>query len=428
MNKLESEREIVAHLGGAAKPSAETAAPALKISFVEFVTLTAALMALTALSIDIMLPALPQIGTALGVKSENDRQLIIVLYMAGFAAGQLVYGPLSDRIGRKPTLMAGLAIFVAGTLGALMSGSFDSLLAARLVQGVGAASPRVVALAVVRDLYSGRQMARVMSFAMMVFIIIPVLAPSLGQGLLHLGDWHLTFYALLALGLAVTVWSALRLPETARAVTGHSQRESLLSSFKAVIMEPQTVVYGAAGGFMFGCLLAYVASAQQVFVDVYALGDYFPIVFGAVASVMAIASFANSRLVGPLGMRRVSHTALVGFVIVAIVLCLAVKAGFANVWVFAGLISAEFFLFGLIAPNFNALAMEPQGRNAGMASSVIGGLSTAIGATAGGLIGRMFDGTPLPLAIGFAACSLITLAMVYALEGREGFWGKNRPR
>ena len=429
MNKFASEREMAAESRGVLDQQRTTDhPPAHKISFVEFVTLTAALMALTALSIDIMLPALPEIGTALGVKSENDRQLIIVIYMAGFAAGQLIYGPLSDRIGRKPTLMAGLAIFVAGTLGALLSGSFDSLLAARLVQGIGAASPRVIALAIVRDLYSGRQMARVMSFAMMVFIIIPVLAPSLGQGLLHLGDWHLTFYALLALGLGVTVWSALRLPETARAVIDHAQQSSLLSSFKAVVMEPQTVVYGAASGFMFGCLLAYVASAQQVFVDVYALGEYFPIVFGAVASVMAIASFVNSRLVGPLGMRRVSHNALIGFVLVAIVLSIVVKAGAANVWIFSGLIAAEFFLFGLIAPNFNALAMEPQGRNAGMASSVIGGLSTAIGATAGGVIGRMFDGTPLPLALGFAGCSLITLGMVYRLEGRSEFGGRNRPR
>ena len=429
MNKFESEREIAVEAPGVIdKLPADSHPPGLKISFVEFVALIAALMALTALSIDIMLPALPQIGTALGVKSENDRQLIIVIYMAGFAVGQLIYGPLSDRIGRKPTLMAGLAIFVAGTFGALLSGSFDSLLAARLVQGVGAASPRVVALAVVRDLYSGRQMARVMSFAMMVFIIIPVLAPSLGQGLLHLGDWHLTFYALLALGLGVTVWSALRLPETARAVIAHAHQGSLLSSLKAVVMEPQTVVYGAAGGFMFGCLLSYVASAQQVFVDVYALGEYFPVVFGAVASVMAIASFINSRLVGPLGMRRVSHTALVGFVLVALVLSIAVKAGAANVWIFSGLIAAEFFLFGLIAPNFNALAMEPQGRNAGMASSVIGGLSTAIGATAGGVIGRMFDGSPLPLALGFAGCSLITLGIIYGLEGRADFGGRHRPR
>jgi DHA1 family bicyclomycin/chloramphenicol resistance-like MFS transporter len=397
------------------------------ISFVEFVAMTAALMALTALSIDIMLPALPAIGAALGVDRENDRQLIVILYMAGFAAGQLIYGPLSDRIGRKPALLAGLTIFALGTLGALLSGSFYALLAARLVQGLGAASPRVVAVAVVRDIYSGRQMARVMSFAMIVFIIIPVFAPSIGQGLLHLGDWRLTFVALLVMSLAITVWSRLRLPETSRQALGTERVLTLCQSFKAAVLKPQTAAYGAASGFMFGCLLAYVASAQQVFVDVFHVGQAFPFVFGAIASVMAVASFINAQLVERIGMRRVSHSALAAFVVVSLGLAVASEVGMANLPVFATLVASDFFLFGLIAPNFNALAMEPQGHNAGMASSVIGSLSTAIGAITGGLIGASFDGTVLPLALGFAGCSLITMAIILAVEGRTGIFGRNQP-
>ena len=166
----------------------------LMISFVEFVCLTASLMALTALAIDIMLPALPDIASSFGVQSENDRQLVVILYMAGFALGQIFFGPLSDHFGRKPMLMAGLAVFIVGTVAALWASSFETLLAARLVQGVGAASPRIIAIAVVRDLYAGRQMARVMSFAMMVFITVPVLAPSVGQALLHIGNWHWIFW------------------------------------------------------------------------------------------------------------------------------------------------------------------------------------------------------------------------------------------
>ncbi|HEY8128948.1 MAG TPA: MFS transporter, partial [Hyphomicrobium sp.] len=192
----------------------------LSISFVEFVGLTAALMAITALAIDIMLPALPQIASAFGAAGENDRQLIVILYMAGFAVGQIFFGPLSDHYGRKPILMAGLAVFIAGTIGALWSGSFEMLLIARLVQGIGAASPRIIAIAVVRDLYGGRQMARVMSFAMMVFIIIPVLAPSVGQALVHLGNWHWIFFALLVMASVAALWSGLRLPETARPALG----------------------------------------------------------------------------------------------------------------------------------------------------------------------------------------------------------------
>jgi len=383
-------------------------------------------MALTALSIDIMLPALPQIGAALGVTSENDRQLVVILYMAGFAVGQIFVGPLSDHFGRKPVLLSGLAILIVGTLGALLSGSFATLLSARVVQGLGAASARVVAVAVVRDLYRGRQMARVMSFAMMVFIVIPVLAPSAGQALIQIGDWRLTFFALLAMAFAIAVWAGLRLPETGRHALGIERALGLREAFARAIFEPLTLAYGAAGGFMFGCLLAYVASAQQVFVEVFDLGQAFPVAFGAIASAMAVASFANARLVGRLGMRKVSHTALAGFMTVSLILVTASALGVASLPVFAPLVAVAFFLFGLIAPNFNAIAMEPQGHNAGMASSVIGSLGTAIGALAGGLVGRSFDGTVLPIAAGFAACSMITCAIVFMVEGREGLFGRNR--
>lgn len=396
------------------------------LSFVEFVVLTAAMMALTAISIDIMLPALPQIGKALGVSSENDRQLVVILYMAGFAAGQFFFGPLSDHIGRKPALMAGLAIYIVGTVAALASGAFPTLLAARLVQGIGAASPRVIAIAVVRDLYGGRQMARVMSFTMMVFIVIPVLAPSIGQALIQLGNWHWTFYALLAMAILIAVWAGFRLPETAAPALGLERPKSLGDSLRTAIFDSQTMAYGAAGGFMFGCLLAYVASAQQVFVEVFGMGEAFPVVFGAIASVMAIASFVNARLVERLGMRRLSHAALLGFLAVSLCLAFAAAAGEAGILVYAPLVSSAFFLFGLIAPNFNAIAMEPQGHNAGMASSVTGSLSTAIGAMAGGLVAHAFDGTVFPIAAGFAACSLITCLIVFAIEGKHGFFGRNR--
>ena len=403
-----------------------TQEPALKISFFEFVALTAALMAMTALSIDIMLPALPAIGAAMGVSSDNDRQLIVIVYMGGFAFGQLFYGPMSDRYGRKPVLMLGLAIFLVGTIGALISQSFELLLAARLIQGIGAASPRVVAVAIVRDLYSGRHMARVMSFTMMVFIIIPVFAPSIGLALIHLGNWHWTFYGLLAMALIITVWAGLRLPETARDVIVSAKPQSLSGSFGAVVRNPQTMAYGVASGLMFGCLLAYVASSEQVFVELFKLGELFPVAFGAVASTMALASFANSRLVEKLGMRRVSHTALAAYVGVSFALATAARFGFANLAVFSILVGSAFFLFGMIAPNFNALAMEPQGRHAGMASSVIGSLSTAVGAVAGGVIGRAFDGTVMPLAFGFLACSLATVTVILMVEGRAGLFGANR--
>lgn len=398
----------------------------LRISFTEFVGLCACLMAMTALSIDIMLPALPEIGKALGVTNDNDRQLIVVLYMVGFSAGQILFGPLSDRFGRKPVLMTGLAIFIVGTIGAIIASTFDALLAARFVQGFGAASPRIIAVAIIRDLYRGRQMARVMSFAMMVFIIIPVLAPSVGQALIHVGNWHWTFYALLAMGLVAVVWSSLRLPETARQLVNDEPPPSIKRSFIDTVSQSQTLGYGIAGGFMFGCLLSYVASAQQVFVDVYKTGSAFPIYFGAIASSMAIASFVNASLVEKLGMRFASHSALVAFIGVSLLLIISALAGVATLPIYVLCIGAAFFLFGLIAPNFNAIAMEPQGRNAGMASSVIGALSTAIGAIMGGTVGHMFDGTVVPIAAGFAACSILAFAIIVIAEGPSHLFGRNR--
>lgn len=399
----------------------------LSISFLEFVCLSACLMAMTALAIDIMLPALPTIASSFGVASENDQQLIVVLYMAGFAVGQIFFGPLSDHFGRKPMLLLGLAVFILGTVAALWAKSFEMLLAARLIQGVGAASPRIIAIAVIRDLYAGRQMARVMSFAMMVFITIPVLAPSVGQVLVHVGNWHWIFIVLLVMAAGAAIWSGLRLPETARPALGVERPLTLIPALLAALLNPLTAGYGAAGGFMFGCLLAYVASAQQVFVDVFGIGDVFPVVFGAIASAIAVASFVNARLVGRLGMRRVSHTALVGFITVSLVLAAASAFGAAGFVTFAVAVGLSFFLFGLIAPNFNAIAMEPQGHNAGMASSVIGALGTAIGALAGGLVARGFDGSIFPISAGFAICSLIAGVLVLSVEGPSSMFGRNRP-
>lgn len=408
-------------------PPPPAAPPELKISFAEFVGLTALLIALTALSIDIMLPALPALASALGVVRENDRQLVVIVYMVGFSFGQLVYGPLSDHLGRRSVLLAGIAIYIAGSLLALMAGSFEVLLLARVVQGLGAASPRVVSIAIVRDLYQGRQMARVMSFAMMVFIIVPVLAPTVGQALLLAGTWRWPFFALLAVGLIAAGWAGFRLPETSAAALGGRPALRLGPAFAAAILNQQTAAYGAAQGLMLGCLLAYVASAQQIFVEVFGLGRAFPLAFGAVASTLALASFTNARIVGRLGMRRVSHTALAGYLTVAMILAVAASLGSASLPVVLGLIGAAFFLFGLIAPNFNALAMDPQGHNAGVASSVVGSMSTAIGAVVGGTIGRAFDGTVLPLAIGFVVASLMACVIVVLVEGRAGLFGRNQP-
>ena len=385
--------------------------------FAEFVALIAAMMALTALSVDIMLPALNQIGGDLGLAADNDRQLVIIIYLAGFAAGQIVFGPLSDRFGRKRPLYVGLAIYAAASVAAILTDSATALFMARAVQGFGAAAPRIIAIAIVRDRFAGRGMARVMSFVMMVFVIMPILAPTLGQGVMQVGPWRAIFAILLFVALLILAWAALRLMEThpaERRLLISPRR--LLGAMMTVFTTRQTVGYAIGFGFFFGVLMSYIASAEQVFVDVYGLGTSFPLVFGAIGSVMVLASVTNARLVGRLGMRRVSHTALLAFLCVCGVMALA---GYPDkpplIW-FCLFIACTFFCFGLIGPNFNALAMEPVGHIAGMASSFVGFYTTGAGALFGFLVGQLFDGTVRPLTIGFTLLGLGALLAVLITE------------
>lgn len=418
MNAPEPDRHFATH-----PPAANE-----RMSRGEFILLVATMMALTALSVDVMLPALPQIGAALGLSNANDRQIVIIIYMLGFSIGQLAYGRLSDRYGRKRVLMAGMAIFIAGSLVAALASHFVPMLTARAVQGLGAAAPRVIAVALVRDRYAGRDMARVMSFAMAVFIIIPVLAPSIGQGLLQIGTWRLVFDFLFVAGIIVALWSGLRLPETAP--SGRDEPLPLSEAVRYALETPQTIGYAFAGGLAFGCVMSYVSSAQQVFVDVFGLGDRFPLAFAATAIMIAVASLTNAMLVERYGMRRLSHTSLAAFVVISALLVGAALIGWASFSVFIGTMMPLFLLFGLVAPNFNALAMEPQGDNAGMASSVVGFVSTGLGALAGGLIGHLFDGTVLPIALGFLCLSGLAFLVVLWVEGPRGLFhtGESRRR
>lgn len=388
----------------------------------ELVSLTALLMALSALSIDIMLPALPTIAHDFNLSDPNKAQLVITAYLIGIGMGQLVYGPLSDHIGRRAALLGGLGLFLAGTLLALLAGGINLFLVGRALQGFGAAGPRVISVAIVRDIYSGRQMARVMSLAMMTFIIVPVLAPSIGQAVMLLGAWRGTFVVLLLAGLLAAAWSAMRLPETSHADDTRVKHPTTLGAFATVLRSRVSMAYTAAAGCLFGCLMGYVASAEQVFVGVFDLGAKFPLVFGAVAAIMAPSSFTNSRLVERLGMRRVAHSALVGFVVMSSLLALLALRGTPPLPVFCILLASAFFLFGLIVSNFNAIAMQPLGLVAGTGASLIGFATTTLGALLGALIGQSFNGSVLPLTAGFALLGASALAIVVATEGRDGMF------
>jgi MFS transporter, DHA1 family, multidrug resistance protein len=408
-------------------PSFGTRPPSLSASFSatgsgpgfrEFVAMMAMLMALTALSIDVMLPALPHIRSEFAIADANRQQLVVASYMVGFAVGQLFQGPLSDMFGRKPVLLVGLAIYALASFACVVAGSFETLLAARLLQGLANAAPRVVAVAVTRDIYGGRRMAEVMSFIMMIFIVVPVIAPSIGGAFLLVGSWHLIFAALCAIALMALVWTGLRLPETRPSEARDPVSLSWLGgALRQVASNRLTLGYTLATGAIFGPLMGYVNSSQQVFVEVYGLGAMFPVVFGLVACAIALASYVNSRLVMRLGMRRISHAALLGFTATALLhLGLEAVVGRPPLPLFVALLGLSLFCFGLLMPNFNAIAMEPMGRIAGTASSFIGCVTTALGAVIGLVIGQMFDGTVVPLIAGFAACGALGLAIVLVTE------------
>ena len=387
------------------------------MGFPEFVIVIASIMALNPLAMDMMLPALPRIGAAFDITAANRPQMVLSIFLIGFGVGQFVMGPLSDRFGRRPVLLGGMTVYGIASLLAIAAPSFETLLLARALQGLGTSATRVIATSIVRDCYAGRRMASVMSLAMMVFIAVPVVAPSFGQAVMLVTQWRGIFIVLMLYGLAALIWSALRMPETLAA----SDRRSLairdvLGAFRQTVTNRQTIGYALAAGGVQGSLFAFVFSSQQVFTDIYKLGHYFPVAFAAIAIGVAVAGFLNARFVGRLGMRVISHGALVGFVAVAATMLAAVELQMLPLPLFMALAALMMFAFGLMFANFTALAMEPQGHIAGTASSLYGSITTLLGIGIGMTIGQDYDGTLLPFATGFFLCTLAALAVVLVVE------------
>ena len=397
-----------------ADPSAEQNAP---IGFAEFVALVASLMALTALGIDAMLPALPAIGGALGVAVENDRQLVIVMFLVGFGIAQLVHGPLADRYGRRPVLGFALAAYVIANLVAALSSSFVLLLAARFTAGLAIAASRVVTVALVRDCYSGRAMARVMSLAFMVFMAAPVLAPSFGQLILFFGSWRLIFVMIAGISAIILGWFVWRMPETLRVENRTPlSLARLWSGWRLTLTDRASIGYTLAATALLGALYGFINSVQQIVAALTGDDQLLVPVFIAVASMMALANLLNSRIVMRIGTRRISHSALVGLITVSAVHLAISLAGAETIYSFAVLQALAMACFGLATANFSSMAMEKMGEIAGTASSVQGFITVTSGALMGAWIGRAFDGTTVPLYTGFLILGLVAFAIVAVVE------------
>lgn len=389
----------------------------------EFILLVAMMTAMIAMSIDTMLPAIGIIAKELGAAHDNDRQLIIIGFFGGMMLGTLIFGPLSDSIGRKPAIYIGLVLYTLGSLVCLFSTSFEMLVAGRILQGFGGAGPRVVSLAMVRDGAAGAAMARIMSFVMSVFMLVPILAPAVGQGVLFIADWRWIFVGFIVWGLAAGAWLWTRqaetlLPEKRLPFTASSMWRSAVE----VAKNPVSIGYTVAVGGVFGAFITYLGTSQQIFSDQYQQGAYFALWFGGLAVGIALAMVINGRIVMTYGMRKLSRWALRGFVGSAALLLLAslLSAGHPPLWILGTLLFINFFSSGLIFGNFNAMAMEPMGRIAGMASAISGALSSLVALTLGGLAGRLYDGSLNPVAGAFLLYGLI--AVVFS-EWAE----RNRP-
>ena len=391
--------------------------PGAPIGFVEFVALVASLMSLTALGIDSMLPALPAIGDSLGVATENERQFVITAFLAGFGIAQLVHGPLADRFGRRTMLLWSLGLYTVANAACALSHGFSLLLVARFAGGATIAANRVALIALVRDCYHGRAMAKVMSIAFMVFMIVPVLAPAFGQTVLLFADWRGIFWTVAGIAIGIFAWFFVRMPETLRPENALPLSMSRVArGWRTAVTDRWSLGYTLASGLLMGGLYGYLNSVQQIMFDTFRKPSLLAVMFALTATLMAAANLTNARLVMRLGTRLISHSAVTALIVLSAIHLVIASLGYETVASFVILQALAMACFGLATSNFSAMAMENMGGIAGTASSVQGFISITLGVMIGAAIGQAFDGTTRPLAAGFLLAGVLSLVAVAITE------------
>lgn len=391
-----------------------TVPKAERIGFAEFVALMASLIAMVALSIDAMLPALDVIGKELNAADDNQPQLVITMFFLGFAFAQLLYGPLSDSFGRKPSIYIGLGLYLVGTALCLIAPSLPALIAGRILQGIGAAGPRIVANAIIRDRYEGRRMASVSSLIMMVFILVPMMAPLVGQAIMTLSDWRGIFWFFAALATGTFLWTLTRLDETLSPEKRRPFRAApILGAVCEVLTNRLAIGCTLAMGLTFSAFLSFLSSSQQVLGEAYGLGEYFPITFTGLAAVNGLVLAANSQLVLRHGMQRLATIGVVTMTVASAFYCTVHWVfGEPPLWVALIWLAAMMGSIGVIFSNLTAMAMEPLGHIAGIASAVIGSISSLMATVGGTLMADRYDGTALPLALSYSGCGFAALIVL----------------
>lgn len=384
----------------------------------EFVALMASLMSIVALSIDALLPALPEIGEALGVNNANNNQLLITMIFLGLGFGQLIFGPLSDSFGRKPIVYIGFGVFVIATLICVTTNSFEMMILGRVLQGVGLASPRTLSIAIVRDSYSGNYMAKILSIVVMVFILVPVIAPTLGQFLLHFYNWESIFYINLIFGIFVMLWFWQRQPETL--AVGNRVKFStrlFIDGTKEFFKHKDAVAFTFVSGFITGSFMVYLSTSQQIFQVQYNLADMFPYIFASLAISVGLATYLNSRIVLKYGMWRIAYIATIAYAIISVLYVVLFWSGNnPGIIVLVGFFAMQFFAIGFLFGNLRALAMQPIGHIAGIGAAINGFISTVMAVPIANYIGSFVTDSVLPLFIGFSIFGVLSMLIFIRLK------------
>jgi len=386
----------------------------------EFIALMAMLMSLQALSIDAMLPALGQIAADLHLSDPNDRQLVIGLFLLGSGVGALMPGALADRYGRRPVLLVSLACYIAMAIASALVRDFTALLVCRVIQAVSSAGLSVLPGAIIRDRFAGDRMARMMSTITVVFMVVPMIAPSYGQAVMAVAGWRWIFGGMAVMAAAIALWVLLRLPETLKPENRQTLHPAAIAGNMWLAASNRPAMgYMLGGALLTGGMFGYINSSQQLVAEHFGAGDSFPLIFAAMAGGMALANFSNSRIVERFGARRVSHTALLLFIAVSAAQVWQSFQPGETLWQFLPLMAANICLIGFTGANFGSIALQPFARIAGAAASFQAFVRMALGSLLGAMIGHAFDGSARPLAVGLLANGLLALAMVlYSEQGR----------
>lgn len=386
----------------------------------EFVALMAALMSLVALSIDALLPALPDVGRTLGVINTSDNQLLITMIFLGLGVGQLIFGPLSDSFGRKNIVYLGFVVFVIASIICVTTKSFEMMIFGRILQGIGLSSPRTIAIAMVRDSYSGDYMAKVLSIIVAFFILVPTIAPAFGQFFLNIADWRAIFNVNLVIGIIIVIWFWRRQPETLiKSKRTPFTIALFINGTKEFFKHKQAVAFTLVSGFITGSFMVYLSTSQQIFEKQYGLGEWFPYLFASTALAVGSSTFMNSRLVIKFGSFRIANTAAIAYALISLLyIIIFFKGNNPPIAILLGFFLCQFFAVGLLFGNLRALAMEPLGHIAGIGAAINGFISTVMAVPIANYIGSFVDTSVLPLFIGFSIFGMLSVLTFVIVKRR----------